>query len=236
MFFKKKEKITVWSVIPGFEKLTCLEPARKYIPKWFKKVQQEKYSEYKNVKNCPSFPWWFTQGYVLPLWCDLQVFIKNNDVCWSTPLDTFQFVFHTKDQFEDYVPKHIEENILCIMKPKCPLRVRTPEGWRLQQLPMFYEYNEIFSTLPGIIPSSRLFEINPQLAFNKNYFTEKNNYTVLIPKGTPLAMYVPIPEKPLELDVVEETPELKKLDDLQMIAVNTKFNYRWKDYLKQKLF
>ena len=49
-------------------------------------------------------------------------------------------------------------------------------------------------------------------------------------------MYVPIPEKPLELDIVEETPELKKLDDLQMLAVNTKFKYRWKDYLKQKLF
>jgi len=116
MFFKKKEKITVWSVIPGFEKLTCLEPAKKYIPEWFKKIQQKKYSDYNSVKNCPSFPWWFSQGYVLPLWCDLRVYIKDNDVYWSTPLNTFQFVFHTKDQFEDYVPEHIKEEILCIMK------------------------------------------------------------------------------------------------------------------------
>jgi hypothetical protein len=101
---------------------------------------------------------------------------------------------------------------------------------------MFYDYNEVFSALPGIVPASRLFELNPQLAFKKKYFTEKNDYNVVIPKGTPLAMYVPIPEKPLELEVVEETPELKKLDDLQMISINTKFKYRWRDHIKKKLF
>jgi len=244
-FKKKKEKLTVWSVIPDLEKTGVGPvPAKKFIPEWFKTMQKDRGTNpsnynlsgsqnFNNIKHCPSFPWWFAQGYVLPLWCDLQIYVQNEKVYWTSPTQEFQFEFHSKDQFEHHIPKHASENILAVLKPAGPFRFKTPLGWQLQQIPMFFEFNTVFEVLPGIIPSSKYFEVNPQLLLKKSAFTEENNYSVIIPKGTPLAMYVPVPEDSLELDLVEETPELKKENRIATLALNTKFKKRWKDYEKQ---
>jgi hypothetical protein len=52
----------------------------------------------------------------------------------------------------------------------------------------------------------------------------------VIPRGTPLAMYVPVREKTLDLEIVEETPELKRDNRVAVLGVNSKFKKRWKDY------
>ena len=244
MFFKKKEKLTVWSVIPDLEKTGAGPvPAKKFYPEWFKKMQKDRdvhseldkfdltgHQNFNNIKHCPSFPWWFSQGYVLPLWCDIQVYVKDGQVFWTSPMKEFQFDFHSADQFENYIPKHAADKILAVLKPIGPFRFKTPPGWQVQQMPMYFEYNEVFDVLPGIIPTSKYFEVNPQMLLKKSAFTKENNYSVIIPRGTPLAMYVPIPEKTLELELIEETPELKTENRVAVLGVNSKFKKRWKAY------
>jgi hypothetical protein len=43
-------------------------------------------------------------------------------------------------------------------------------------------------------------------------------------------MYVPIPEKTLELELIEETPELKTENRVAVLGINSKFKKRWKAY------
>jgi len=188
-FWKQKEKpeIRWWSVIDSVEKVTPIVPAREYIPDWWKKVERmidSRVDSKGTVRNCPSFPEYITQGFVVPLWCDLHIKIEHNKWEWKTPNKQFSFTNHADEQFRDWVPQHIKDNTSIVLKPACPWRVKTPPGWSVWQLPMYYHYNPLFETLPGIIWSDIHHEINQQMLF-KQYGEFK------IPRGTPLAMYVP---------------------------------------------
>ena len=85
-FWKKKEKPKIhwWSVIEGLEKVVPIVPAKEYIPDWWKRVERiianNNESDLKNkgtIKNCPSFPEYLTQGFVVPLWCDLHLQVSD---------------------------------------------------------------------------------------------------------------------------------------------------------------
>ena len=67
---KEKPKITWWSTIEGLEKVVPIVPAKDYIPDWWKRVERMIDGSVDNkgtVRNCPSFPEYITQGFVVPL-------------------------------------------------------------------------------------------------------------------------------------------------------------------------
>ena len=94
-FFKnKKPVVTWWSSIKHLEKITPPVKADKYIPRWFKQVKKDTSKSHSNVKLCPSFLKYFSAGWVIPLWCDVELQLENNGtVSWRTPNVNFQFNF-----------------------------------------------------------------------------------------------------------------------------------------------
>ena len=188
-FWKQREKPKIhwWSVIDGVDKVTPILPAKEFIPDWWKKVERfinKNHDQKGTVRNCPSFPEYINQGFVVPLWCDLHIEIKHDGYEWHTPDKMFSFSSHGDEQFRDYLPQHMKDNTSMVLKPACPWRVKTPPGWSVWQLPMTYHYNPLFETLPGIIWSDIHHEINQQMLM-------KQYGEFVIKRGTPLAMYVP---------------------------------------------
>lgn len=231
MFFNKKNNIKIWSVIDGLEKIVPIEPAIKYIPEWFKKpdkIKRDQHTDVGSVKNCPSFIEYFKNGFVVPLWCDLKLIInKDRSFQWFTPSKQFTFSYHTEDQYLNLLPKSVSNNYSIILKPDSPWRVKTPKGYSIKQFPMYYHFNEDFEVLPGYIWSDINHELNTQMVIKK--YGE-----IFIPKGTPLALYVPYKREKFEYVIEENTLENQKIDNINRLQFSTKFKNSYRELQKKQ--
>ena len=219
-FWKQREKPKViwWSTIDGLEKVVPVLPAKEVIPDWWKKVDRmkEHYKFKGSVKACPSFPEYVSQGFVVPLWTDLRIEITHDTYKWDTPDKMFQFSSHPNTQFKSWLPKWQQDNTSFVLKPNCPWRIKTPPGWSVWQLPMYYHYDPIFETLPGIIWSDVHHEINQQMMFRR-YGTFE------LKRGTPLAMYVPYERNKYTYDVQGPTEENTRWTNAAYLHIKSKF-------------
>ena len=185
MRFGKSDKIQFISTVPGLESIEeCLpKPAKHFIPKWFKDIPS---GLGNTVKNCPSFPDFFSQGYILPMWCDVELESTSEGWQWKTSLDQITWDVHQNNQFLDYTKANFNGiDGQFVFKANCPWRIITPPGWSVLQLPLFYHFNQEWSILPGVIDTDIHSEINQQVLYHGN---EK---TVSIDRGDPFVLYVP---------------------------------------------
>ena len=225
-FWKQKEKPKIhwWSVIDGVDKVTPILPAKEFIPDWWKRVERfinKNHDQKGTVRNCPSFPEYINQGFVVPLWCDLHIEIKHDGYEWHSPDKMFNFSSHSDEQFRNYLPQHMKDNTSMVLKPSCPWRVKTPPGWSVWQLPMTYHYNPLFETLPGIIWSDIHHEINQQMLM-------KQYGEFVIKRGTPLAMYVPYERNKYTYDVSGPNEQNTKWENTAYTHVRIKFKGGYK--------
>ncbi len=187
MIFKKSDKIQFISTVEGLDSLEeCLpKPAKHFIPQWFKDIPS-KTGDAVTVKNCPSFPDYFSQGYIVPMWSDVELESDNNSWQWRTPSSKAQWDSHGNSQFLDYVSANfngIESQF--VFKAICPWRIITPPGWSVLQLPLFYHFNQEWSVLPGVIDTDIHSEINQQVLYHGN------GKKILIERGDPFVLYIP---------------------------------------------
>jgi hypothetical protein len=229
-FFKKPKplKTVVWSVIPGLEEIVPPTPMKDNIPSWFKNMPKDiaplAMLHPGTAKRCPSFVDYFSQGFVVKMWCDLAVTI-NEDRSYNvyTPEDCFRFENHGDEQFLDYIPNRKELNISMVLKAFCPWRVLTPPGYSLMQLPLIYNFNKDFTVFPGLIWTDVHHEINQQIAFHGygDFF---------IPRGTPLAAYIPFKRERHDLEVSKNTEELSYRDRIAYYWWAGKFKNGYREH------
>ena len=80
----KNNDIIFWTDIEG---LPEIEPAA---------------GEGATIKMCPGLEDFFKIGYVVPLWCDVYVELKNADEWrWRVPYAKFDFDIHPTWQYKD---------------------------------------------------------------------------------------------------------------------------------------
>jgi len=185
VIFKKSDKIQFVSVVEGLESIEeCLpRPAKHFIPKWFKDIPSQ---IPMSVKNCPSFPDYFSQGYIIPMWSDSLLRKNGDNVSWQSSAPKFTWNFHGNDQMLEYTKTNfngVEGQF--VFKTHCPWRIVTPPGWSVLQLPLFYHFNQEWSVLPGVIDTDIHTEINQQVLYHGN------GRDVIIKCGDPFVLYIP---------------------------------------------
>lgn len=192
--FKKKQtsEVVFFTDIPGLADIPDLQPqpAINFIPDWFKKSPNSEGS----VKHCPSFPEYFSQGYVIPLWTDITLFYNPeiDNYGWESSSNLFKVEFHGNNQFLNFADfKFLNSKGIFVFKLECPWKMITPKGYSTYQLPMFYSFNEDFTILPGIIRTDIHHQLNQQLVLHKS------KETILIKRGTPIAQYIPFKREKL---------------------------------------
>jgi len=225
-FFKKKTKPTVkvWSTVPGLEEIVPPVPAIDCIPDWFKTMPKDVGNEMHpgTAKRCPAFVDYFSQGFVIKLWCDVAITIRE-DKSYSlfTPEDVFQFKNHGDEQFLDHIPDR--GGMSMVLKAVCPWKVMTPPGYSIMQLPMLYNYNADFTVLPGTIWTDIHHDVNQQIAFHRtgDFFLKR---------GTPLALYIPFKREKMELEVEPINPELSYRTQVSYYWWASKFKGGYKEH------
>jgi len=183
--FGKSDKIQFISTVEGLESIEeCLpKPAKHFIPQWFKDIPK---NDPMTVKICPSFPDYFSQGYIVPMWCDAKLTSDGNSWAWETSSNNFLWSSHPPEQFLNYTkPSFNGVDTQFVFKAECPWRIITPPGWSVLQLPLFYHFNQEWSVLPGVIDTDIHSEINQQILYHGN------GKSITIKCGDPLALYIP---------------------------------------------
>lgn len=213
------KNITFVSMIEGLESIDeCLpKPAKHFIPQWFRDIPN---SIPNTVKICPSFPDYFSQGYVIPMWSDVKLKYDKESLEWQyeAPNNFSEFDLHHNTQFTDYVlPSFKGVSGSAVFKARSPWRIITPPGWSVLQLPLFYHFNSDWSVLPGIIDTDIHNEVNQQILYHGN------DDSITINRGDPLALYIPFERKSkLEFDVRYQTQEDMKMFNSKDFQFRTK--------------
>jgi hypothetical protein len=188
MFNKKnKPKIEFICTVEGLEQVKdCLpRPAKHFIPQWFKDIPN---SDPMTVKICPSFPDYFSQGYIIPMWADVRLkYEKENDNWeWEGNDNLFKWENHGNNQFLKYTKANLRgADAQFVFKANSPWRIITPPGWSVLQLPLFYHFNQEWSVMPGVIDTDVHSDINQQVLYHGN---GKN---ITINRGDPFVLYIP---------------------------------------------
>ena len=222
--------VTWWPTIKYLDTVCPPVKSNQFIPEWFKKIKKSEFDEVSNVKLCPSFLQYFSAGWVIPLWCDFKLTINSvGNIEAFTPDSRFKFEAHGDHQYKNHLPDHEKDHIACVFKPASPWLVKISKGWSLLQLPMTFEFNKHWEVVPGILPSSIWHQTNPQVVIKKSFFKERGSAIIL--KGTPIAQYIPIPDE-YKGEVVEESPQLKELDDRASLMIGQKFTKRYQTMTK----
>jgi len=187
MFNLRSDKIQFISTVEGLESIEeCLpRPAKHFIPKWFKDMPSS-VNGGATVKVCPSFPDYFSQGYIIPMWTDARLTVKDEFARFELSSNRFSFETHANPQMLDHTKttfNGIEGQF--VFKTNCPWRIITPPGWSVLQLPLFYHFNQEWSVLPGIIDTDIHSEINQQILYHGN------GKEVTIKCGDPFVLYIP---------------------------------------------
>jgi len=207
--FKKKEEpvISFVSSIMGLHKIEEIvpKPSQKFIPDWWKPIPNHKGQSEKimTVKSCPSFPDYFSQGYIIPMWADTLIKYDATSEVWSIKCgreNDFSWDFHFDEQLIDYTkPALFEQQAQKVLKAMCPWRIITKPGWSVMQLPLYYHFDNRFSVMPGVIHTDIHHDINQQvLIYNKNL---KKDFEIFIKRGEPFVQYIPFKREKIDHDV-----------------------------------
>lgn len=233
MKFRKLDKIEFISTVEGLESIEkCLpKPAKHFTPQWFKDIPSKSPS---TVKVCPSFPDYFSQGYIIPMWTDVELLHNDDGWKWEVSAGGFSWNMHGNHQFLDYVDASFNGvDSQFVFKADCPWRIITPPGWSVLQLPLFYHFNQEWSVLPGVIDTDIHYEINQQVLYHGN------GNPIKIKCGDPFVLYIPFKRSnKLKHSIRYQNKKDEKEFKRESLFINSSFhpngNYREMQRIRDK--
>lgn len=213
-------KVKLITTLPGLNEVeeALPKPASKFIPEWWKntpniphKISLDSHQA-GNVKGCPSFPDYFSKGFIVPMWVDsILCYTDDEDGKswrWKTASSKFSWGAHANEQYIDDVPhKFFGKESYFIFKSRLPWYVYTDPGYSLYQLPPFFHFNEDFSVIPGVRDTDVRHEMNIQLVLHSK------NKEIFIPRGTPIAHFIPFKREKIDLETRYATE-----DEINLLA------------------
>lgn len=118
-----------------------------------------------NIKKCPGIIDYGREGFVISAWQDISIQAddKGEAIIWNMPLDVNDYtikdsfngmrlgeiVFFQKEVFYDHFPR--SNTMKGVLKINTPWMIKVPDGYRAMLLPVWYDNEERFSVIPGIL-------------------------------------------------------------------------------------
>lgn len=194
------------------------------LPSYWKDIPRQATSDLSDkgtLKACPAMPDFFESGYVVPLWCDTHFIFQekqdgNLEYTVTVSDSRFSFSHHSDNQFKDYLPSRLKDVVRMVLKANCPWRVKTPDGYSMLQLPLYYNFDPMFEVLPGVIWTDIHHEVNQQMVI-------KSSGEFLLKRGHPLSLYIPYKREEFTLEVQGPTPQNNAWDTEAKTHLWTKF-------------
>lgn len=210
LFFFKRNVVVVDCFItnPTILKLFPIAKASHHIPDWWKRMPQTNYNEKfisneSTLKGCPGFIDLYKQGFMMPLWADLAIDVKDGKYQWQFSDFSTHAEVHNSHQWGAFA----DESKYGHIKILSPWRIKTKKDLSWLMLAPFW--NDKLQTNYSIVPGVLNFKY--QHENNINIFISMNENNFIIPNNHPLYHLIPLTQDKVELKyhlVSEE--ELKK--------------------------
>ena len=219
------------------------QPMKAFTPSWWKDmpanpIPSDKYL--KSVKACPSFPDFFSLGYVLPMWMDttLQYDYKTKQHSFNHGQNIYSMMkfkndpihLHLNEQFLSHVPNpnFLGNSSNFVFKFISPWYARTEPGVSLLQLPMFYNFNGDFSVMPGVIDTDIHHVLNQQVVYHGN------GEEIYIKRGTPIVQYIPFRRANYEATTQLINAEFEEKLDISLYRIASMFDGAYRDAQRKR--
>jgi hypothetical protein len=211
LFFFKEKPIEIVAFVTArynfAKEFSPFSPAREYFPEWWKKTPSSSYNwstgrPDNTTKSCPGIIGVLTNGFILPLWCDLAFAFGPEGYKYHFSDGLSRMDIHDDIQTPGFYTEYYH------LKIHSPWIIRSPVKIMFQQ-PTYLRENEYpFITPYGIVtPVKNLFSTNIFTFFKK----PEQDIHMFIKQGTPLLHIVPLTERKitLKLEVLDNDDYLK---------------------------
>lgn len=218
-----KNKIPKIEFFTDYEELLpyAPKPAGLVIPDWFKQMESAHAIQPNNkypfgldkalslsnvnatIKRCPGVLSYLTQGYIVPLWSDFVVQVRDDTVYAFGSNETASVSLHGRHIHFDKMPASTDfyKDSLKFVNP---WKIKTPHGWSALILEPFFHREERFKVIPGVVDSDTYHHIHV------NTFFKKTKADHQLRMGMPFIQVIPFERKKTEYEVRLSTEEDKK--------------------------
>jgi hypothetical protein len=167
-----------------------------FIPDWWKKEPneihlKEQQESMPSIKKCPAIVQYYKNGIILPLWCDLKMFLHPNGTDWNaiTSHNEVSFEKHPREQFAGFTKEHGESiKIISPWRFHCREKILFTMSQPIWSNRDFFEH---FHLLPGVL------DFKTQSVTNLNFFVVRKNEEIEfnINPLTPMVIFHPHTER-----------------------------------------
>jgi hypothetical protein len=191
IFNNKKPQVYFETDNWAVRKYAPIQPAKHFIPKKFLQMpvfldkKEKMIDSTKTVRACPGISEYFGLGYVIPAWCDIEIYPMDDETVRARYSDpSYNHGHHLPEQMQQFMEKTFK--VRTPIRLDNPWRTYTSKGWSLLYLPMLYHEEQNWQAMPGITDNdigALQGPINIML---------KDPVQTLIKQGEPLCQVIPI--------------------------------------------
>lgn len=170
-----------WLNLPKINKIPC-----QYIP------EVQKRDALLNMKKCAGFTHFFKNALSVPLWCGLNITIKEDRWDWTSNDNQLKIVEHPRTQF----PNFLNEFTISNLKLATPWGISNKDNLKVLMMDNFYnKKTPQMSVAPGILPAFTGYVLNINYIIHHTLQEHTVNY---IPNDT-MAYLVPLTDQTVRL-------------------------------------
>ncbi len=206
-------------------------PAREALPGWLRAMDGHALSEMhggpvRTVKHCPPFVDAMTQGFVIPLPCD--VVVQDGRLSWDWDIPALAAGTHPRAPISFHAPAQVAGTPFgrpdrVVVKFNSFWTIRLEPGWSLSVSHPANRDDLPFRLLSGLVDADRFNEVG--ILFPAVWLDP--GFSGTLPRGTPVAQCVPVPREAIELDVgAMDAAELSGYDAMARTLLDGTGHYR----------
>jgi hypothetical protein len=179
-------------------------PARQALPEWLRAMPRHAFSDLhgeavRTVKHCPPFVDAMSQGFVIPLPCDVTV--EKGRLSWDWDLPPLAAVHHPRAPISFHAPAQVEGTPFhtadqVIVKFNSFWTIELEEGWSLFAMHPVNRADLPFRLLSGLVDADRFHDVG--ILFPAVWLDP--DFTGVLPRGMPVAQCLPVPREALVCD------------------------------------
>jgi hypothetical protein len=206
-------------------------PARLALPDWLRTMPRHAFSDLhgediRTVKHCPPFVDAMSQGFVIPLPCDVRV--EGGRLSWDWDIPALTAGTHPRAPISFHAPAQVEgtpfhEPGQVVVKFNSFWTVALEPGWSLFATHPVNRADLPFRLLSGLVDADRFHDVG--ILFPAVWLDP--DFSGVLPRGMPVAQCIPVPRAPLELDyAVMDQAELRQYDETARTLLSGPGQYR----------
>ena len=206
-------------------------PARDFLPDWLRQMPRQVFSDLhdqvvRTVKHCPPFLDAMSQGFMIPLPCDVLVQEGRLSWNWDIPLPSLAthprapMSFHAPAQVSG-TPFHQQGQV--IVKFNSFWTIELEDGWSLFATHPVNRADLPFRLLSGVVDSDRFHDVGilfPALWLDAGF-------SGVLPRGMPVAQCMPVRREVAVLDFAAfDGDESGRYEDTAQRLLGSSGHYR----------